>query len=267
MSSSFADLGVSNAVAKALDLRGIKQPFPVQELVIADVLAGHDVLVQSPTGSGKTLAFGVPMVDRIGPESSAPSALILAPTRELAQQIVDEIEPLAHARALSSRSSTAASASSRRSSGPARPTSWSRRPAVSRICSSAAQSRLDGIEILVLDEADRMLDMGFKPAVDRIVRQMPAKRQTLFFSATLEGAGRRGRLELHRQRQAPRPRADREAARRRSSIASCSCRRPGDKIDALRQRASRHGPRPDARLRPHQARRRPARQAARARRT
>src|SRR5690349_8417935 len=98
---SFADLGVSRPVVQALSKRGITAPFPVQELVVADVLAGRDVLVQSPTGSGKTLAFGVPLVDRIEPGDGRPAALILAPTRELALQIVDELEPLGRARGLS----------------------------------------------------------------------------------------------------------------------------------------------------------------------
>src|SRR5690348_9045224 len=100
MSTTFADLGVSNAVAAALSKRGIQEPFPVQQLVIEDVLDGRDVLVQSPTGSGKTLAFGVPLVDRVGTNDRRPAALILAPTRELARQIVDELDSIAKARAL-----------------------------------------------------------------------------------------------------------------------------------------------------------------------
>src|SRR4029079_14363474 len=99
--SRFADLGVSRPVRDALTQRGIAAPFAVQELVIADVLAGRDVLVQSPTGSGKTLAFGVPLVDRIASEFRRPSALVLAPTRELAVQIVDDIHDVAAARSLS----------------------------------------------------------------------------------------------------------------------------------------------------------------------
>src|SRR3954449_2923152 len=97
---SFADLGVSNAVAGALAARGISQPFPVQERVVPDVLAGHDVLVKSPTGSGKTLAFGVPLLDRMKGAAARPSALILAPTRELAAQIVDELDAVASAHGL-----------------------------------------------------------------------------------------------------------------------------------------------------------------------
>src|SRR5687768_18385623 len=99
-SQSFADLGVSKPVAAALSARGFHSPFAVQKLVIGDVLAGRDVLAQSPTGSGKTLAFGVPMVDRVEAESKRPAALVLAPTRELVSQIVEELRPVAHARAL-----------------------------------------------------------------------------------------------------------------------------------------------------------------------
>src|SRR3954468_6656967 len=97
---SFADLGVSRAVTAALAERNITEPFAIQRLVVADVLAGRDVLPQPPAGWGKTLAFGVPMVDRIEAGDQRPAALVLAPTRELVSQIVDEIRPLAHARAL-----------------------------------------------------------------------------------------------------------------------------------------------------------------------
>src|SRR3954463_10608967 len=99
-SRSFADLGVSKAVSGALAARGITNPFPIQDLVIGDVLAGRDVLAKSPTGSGKTLAFAVPLADRIAATDRRPSALILAPTRELASQIVEEARAVAHARAL-----------------------------------------------------------------------------------------------------------------------------------------------------------------------
>ena len=98
---SFADLGVSRAVVRALTERGIHKPFPIQELVVADVLAGHDVLAKSPTGSGKTLAFGVPLIDRVDPAARRPETLVLAPTRELASQIVEELRPLARVRNVS----------------------------------------------------------------------------------------------------------------------------------------------------------------------
>ncbi len=184
---SFADLGVSNAVVDALDARGIATPFPVQRLVIGDVLAGRDVLVKSPTGSGKTLAFGVPMVDRLKADGPRPAALILAPTRELASQIVDELYTVCHARALSiaavyggtsiERQSRAARKAHILVATPGRLEDLIARRAVS----------LSQVSILVLDEADRMLDMGFRPPVDRIVGQIPGRRQTLFFSATLHG--------------------------------------------------------------------------------
>src|ERR1700677_1221131 len=98
---SFADLGVSSTVVQALAGQDIREPFAVQQLVIADILAGRDVLTRSPTGSGKTLAFGIPMVDRIQSNGPRPAALILAPTRELATQIATDIRAIAHARALS----------------------------------------------------------------------------------------------------------------------------------------------------------------------
>src|ERR1700691_53867 len=97
---TFADLGVSEVVVDELAKRGIAAPFAVQKMVIPDVLAGHDVLAQSPTGSGKTLAFGVPVVERLKDSDTRPSALILAPTRELAVQIVEDMRPFAHARPL-----------------------------------------------------------------------------------------------------------------------------------------------------------------------
>ncbi|HEY2635878.1 MAG TPA: DEAD/DEAH box helicase, partial [Solirubrobacteraceae bacterium] len=99
-SHTFADLGVSPAVVRALAGRDVTTPFAVQELVLPDALAGHDVLVKSPTGSGKTLAFGVPLVERIEP-GYGPAALVLAPTRELAGQIVDELHAIARPRKLS----------------------------------------------------------------------------------------------------------------------------------------------------------------------
>ena len=116
----------------ALAARSIIEPFPIQKMVISDALDGHDLLVQSPTGSGKTLAFGVPLVDILEPGAYGPQALILAPTRELASQIVDELEVLARARKLHVAAVTAGSASVPRSPPPKRPTSLSPPPAASR---------------------------------------------------------------------------------------------------------------------------------------
>jgi ATP-dependent RNA helicase RhlE len=187
-SESFADLGVSRPVLGALAKRGITEPFAVQRLCIADVLDGEDVLVQSPTGSGKTLAFGIPMVERIEAEARRPAALVLAPTRELAEQIVDELRSIAHSRALKVAAVF----------GGVGIHGQGKRAAEAHIV-VATPGRLEDqlergafdlkrISILVLDEADRMLDIGFKPAIDRLVAKVPGERQTLFFSATLEGA-------------------------------------------------------------------------------
>jgi superfamily II DNA/RNA helicase len=188
---SFADLGVSRAVAGALAERGITEPFAIQRLVIADVLAGRDVLAKSPTGSGKTIAFGAPIADRIEATDRRPAALILAPTRELATQIVDELRPLAHARALRIAPVYGGVGIVKQAQLAARAHIIVATPGRLEDLLGRRDLTLDHVRILVLDEADRMLDMGFKPAVDRIVAQCPRERQTLFFSATLDGeAGR-----------------------------------------------------------------------------
>src|SRR4051812_25958679 len=191
MSSTFAQLGVSRAVVHALEERGFTEPFAIQKLVIADVLAGRDVLAKSPTGSGKTLAFAVPLSDRVAAEDQRPACLVLAPTRELASQIVEEWRPIAHARALRvaavyggvgiEKQAREAKKAHIVVATPGRLEDLIARRAIS----------LNRVRVLVLDEADRMLDMGFRPVIDRLVAQCPRERQTLFFSATLDGeAGR-----------------------------------------------------------------------------
>jgi superfamily II DNA/RNA helicase len=195
---SFADLGVSRAVAGALAERGITEPFAIQQLVIADILAGHDVLAKSPTGSGKTIAFGAPIADRIEANDRRPAALVLAPTRELASQIVEDIRPLAHARALRIAAVYGGVGIVKQAREAARAHIVVATPGRLEDLLQRGDLTLDRVRILVLDEADRMLDMGFKPAVDRIVAQCPAKRQTLFFSATLDGeAGRVAKSFTH----------------------------------------------------------------------
>ncbi len=196
-SPTFADLGVSAPVVRALDARGYATPFAVQTMVIPDALAERDILVKSPTGSGKTLAFGVPLVD-LCEAGGLPSVLILAPTRELASQIVEELRAIAKARSVNvvavyggvaiSPQIKAIKSADIVVATPGRLIDLMDRRAI----------RLDAIEALVLDEADRMLDMGFKPAVDRIVNQTPKARQTMLFSATLEGeVGRIARDYTH----------------------------------------------------------------------
>jgi ATP-dependent RNA helicase RhlE len=184
---SFADLGISKPVVGALAARNITKPFPVQQMVVSDALDGHDLLVQSPTGSGKTLAFGIPTVDSIEPGDGL-SALILAPTRELASQIVDELDSIARARNLRVAAVYGGVGFGPQSNAARRADIVVATPGRLEDLLGRNTISLGRVQVLVLDEADRMLDMGFKPAVSRIVAQIPDDRQTLFFSATLEGA-------------------------------------------------------------------------------
>jgi superfamily II DNA/RNA helicase len=229
---SFADLGVSNAVAGALARRGFEKPFAVQRLVIGDVLAGRDVLAKSPTGSGKTLAFGVPIADLIEADAPRPAALILAPTRELATQIVDELRDVAHARALRVTAVYGGVSLTKQAREAARSHIVVATPGRLEDLLARRAFTLAAVQVLVLDEADRMLDMGFRPAVDRIVAQCPADRQTLFFSATLDGeAGRVAALytrDAVRHEHAPAPRRPEKAVEHRF----IHVERPG-RIDAL----------------------------------
>jgi len=185
---SFAELGVSQVVVDALAAGDITKPFAIQSLVVPDVLAGHDVLAKSPTGSGKTLAFAVPMVERLQATDRRPSALVLAPTRELALQIVDDMTDIAHTRALSVAAVYGGAGIERQMKLARRAHILVATPGRLEDILQRRAVSLEHIRILVLDEADRMLDMGFRPPVDRIVARTPRGRQTLFFSATLEGA-------------------------------------------------------------------------------
>ena len=184
---SFADLGLSAGGRDQLARGGTRRRCAVLELVTADALGGHDLLVRSPTGSGKTLAFAAPLADRIQADEPAPAALVLAPTRELALQILDEVEPLAGSRGLTANAVY----------GGVGITPQFKRARHSHILVATPGRLLDlmargavdlaRVRVLVLDEADRMLDMGFRPAIDRIVAATPRDRQTLLFSATLDG--------------------------------------------------------------------------------
>ena len=186
---SFADLGVSRPVADALRKRGITAPFAVQKLVIEDVLDGDDVLVQSPTGSGKTLAFGIPLVDLIEPDDRRPAALDPRPDPRAGPADRRRAAARSPLRARSrSRRSTAGSGSRSRRSRAARAQIIVATPGRLEDLLQRRAFSLEHVRVLVIDEADRMLDMGFKPAVDRIVARTPRDRQTLFFSATLEAA-------------------------------------------------------------------------------
>jgi superfamily II DNA/RNA helicase len=187
---SFSDLGVPDDLVAVLTKRGITEPFDVQAATIPDALTGRDVCGRAPTGSGKTIAFGVPLVARIGKaRKRQPTALVLAPTRELTAQICRELEPLAAARNLTVTSvyGGVGYEGQRRSLNrgvdilvacPGRLADLLRQGAL----------KLDDVEVVVIDEADRMADMGFLPEVRRLLDQTPKSRQTLLFSATLDGA-------------------------------------------------------------------------------
>jgi ATP-dependent RNA helicase RhlE len=188
---SFADLGVSDAVIGALSAAGVTEPFAIQRAVIGDAIAGRDVIAKSPTGSGKTLAFGIPLVERTRAEDPRPVALVLAPTRELATQIIDDLRDVAHARALRVTAVYGGVGLAKQAKDAAASHILVATPGRLEDLLARGAFALDRIRMLVLDEADRMLDMGFRPAIDRIVAACPQNRQTLFFSATLDGeAGR-----------------------------------------------------------------------------
>ncbi len=182
--TDFHSLGVSEAVCEVLADRGIVAPFQIQSLVIPEALRGGDVLAKSPTGSGKTLAFAIPIVEHGG--DGRPFALVLVPTRELCVQVTEEFALIAGSsiRVASVYGGVPLQAQAQLAkqahvivATPGRLQDLVDRRLVS----------LDRVSVLVLDEADRMLDMGFKPQVDRIVRLLSDNRQTMFFSATLDG--------------------------------------------------------------------------------
>ena len=192
--ATFSDLGASHAVVRALASRGVVEPFPVQTLVLPDALAGRDVLAKSRTGSGKTIAFAVPIVERLEPSGPRPSAVILTPTRELALQVTEELTALARARKL--RVAPVYGGVDLRSQARIAERAHILVATPGRLEDLADRRLLDlsKVSIFILDEADRMLDMGFLPQVNQIVRRLPKKRQTMFFSATLDGeAGRLAR--------------------------------------------------------------------------
>jgi ATP-dependent RNA helicase RhlE len=185
MQHTFSALGVSERISRTLAGRDINEPFPIQTRVLPDALAGRDVLAKSPTGSGKTLSFAIPIVELVGARDPRPAALVLVPTRELAIQVAGELE------ALASRELKVATVYG----GVPLPAQAKRARVAHVIVATPGRLNdllerravdLDAVRILVLDEADRMLDMGFKPQVDRILRHVPRDRQTMFFSATLD---------------------------------------------------------------------------------
>jgi superfamily II DNA/RNA helicase len=183
--TDFRSLGVSEAVTNGLAVRGIEAPFQIQALVIPEALNGGDILAKSPTGSGKTLAFAIPIVQRLNTDHR-PAALVLVPTRELCAQVTEEFGLIAGDRvkvaSVYGGVPLKAQAQEAKNAHVIVATPGRLQDLVDRGLLS-----LDSVKVLVLDEADRMLDMGFKPQVDRLVRKLSEDRQTMFFSATLDG--------------------------------------------------------------------------------
>jgi ATP-dependent RNA helicase RhlE len=184
---SFRELGVSSGIVSVLATRSILEPFPIQALVLRDALAGVDVLGKAPTGSGKTLAFAVPIVERTAESDLRPSALVLVPTRELAAQVTDELEALAPAKRLKVAAAYGGVPIGAQAKRVKRAHILVATPGRLQDLAERRLVDLSHVRTFVLDEADRMLDMGFRPQVDEIVRRLPRNRQTMFFSATLDG--------------------------------------------------------------------------------
>ncbi len=190
---SFAELGVDPAIVAALEEQGIRAPFAIQAMTVVDALAGRDVCGKAKTGSGKTLAFGVPLLQRTmarpATEPGRPRALVLVPTRELAVQVSEVFEPLAEASGLRVVAVYGGADIERQIK--------KLRRGVDVIIATPGrlidlgdrgELSVADIETLVLDEADRMADMGFMPQVEWVLRRLEREHQTLLFSATLDGA-------------------------------------------------------------------------------
>jgi superfamily II DNA/RNA helicase len=189
LATTFEELGVAPELVAVLASQGIKAPFPVQAITIPDGIAGRDVCGKAKTGSGKTLAFGLPLLMRLGtPAPRRPRGLILVPTRELAIQVADVLEPLAEAvgrRAVVLYGGADIERQIKKLNKgvdvviatPGRLIDLSDRGEVS----------VADVEVAVLDEADRMADMGFLPQVDWVLRRIEKPHQTMLFSATLDG--------------------------------------------------------------------------------
>ncbi len=188
MSITFGALGVSTPLVEALAAQGITEPFAIQAMTIADALAGCDVLGKAKTGSGKTLAFGVPLLDTVGKaEPRRPVGLVLVPTRELANQVKDVMLPLGHA--------VGRSVIACYGGVGMEPQIEALRRGVDVIIGTPGrlidlmergELSFSAVQVLVLDEADRMADMGFLPQVQKILHRVDGEHQTMLFSATLD---------------------------------------------------------------------------------
>ncbi|HSJ67163.1 MAG TPA: DEAD/DEAH box helicase [Anditalea sp.] len=183
----FSDLGISDEILKAVEEMGYTQPSTIQQQSIPFLLEGKDVIGQAQTGTGKTASFGIPIIDQVDPSLNKPQALILCPTRELAVQVEGEIVKLSkYKRGISSTCIYGGEAIDRQIR--------SLKKGVQIVVGTPGRImdhmqrrtlNLDNVSIIVLDEADEMLDMGFRDDIETILSSMPAERQTVFFSATM----------------------------------------------------------------------------------
>ncbi len=190
MTTTFDELGVDPGLVKALAATGIEEAFPIQQLTIADALAGRDVCGKAKTGSGKTLAFGIPTVQSVARSTRGRvNALILVPTRELAIQVLRELEPLLEVESLRSLAVYGGADIDKQIK--------ELKQGVELIVATPGRMidlldrgdvSVSDVNYVVIDEADRMADMGFLPQVEWILRRIEGTHQTLLFSATLDGA-------------------------------------------------------------------------------
>jgi superfamily II DNA/RNA helicase len=186
--TTFRDLGLKAETVDALAAEGIDEPFPIQAATIADALVGRDVCGKAQTGSGKTLAFGLPMLQTAAQARPGhPTALVLVPTRELAKQVVDVLSPLGKPLGVRVAAFYGGTSMERQIRNLRRRIEVAvATPGRLIDLLDRGEIDLDDIAILVVDEADRMADMGFLPQVEWIMRKVPDNRQTLLFSATLD---------------------------------------------------------------------------------
>jgi len=183
----FDDLAVSAEVVAALSEHNIDTAFPIQVLVLPDAMHGRDVLAKSRTGSGKTLAFAIPIVEGMTHNDGAAQALILVPTRELATQVADDFDMIAGAKGLKVATAYGGVPLGDQGKKAAKCDILVATPGRLIDLQNRRMIKLDAVRVAVLDEADRMLDMGFLPDVSKILGMLPSERQTMLFSATLDG--------------------------------------------------------------------------------
>jgi len=187
---TFSDLGLHPDLVRTLAKKGVTEPFPIQAATIPDALAGKDVLGRGRTGSGKTLSFGLPLLTRLGgnrSQAKRPRGLILVPTRELAMQVADALEPYGSVLGLRLKVVCGGTSMSNQIYALERGVDvLVATPGRLRDLIDRGACNLDATEVIVLDEADQMADMGFMPEVTEILDQVPAGGQRMLFSATLE---------------------------------------------------------------------------------